>query len=180
MNFVVYCHIFQHICILFNVISMFYIDFWGFSNDPLYLGYNSAEQENPVLCIFNFQGPSWTQKDLGFFEKHFFGNTRSWSTWTTWGGQVAWPTPLAALPVWSWPSDLRLPRSSCHHLHFDLKTSINKAPSRSREEAEHKNRNTETEAEPKKIGGGNAAGAIPGCISILSNIIINISMMKRE
>jgi len=66
MIFVVYCVIFQHICILFTVISMFYIDFWGFTNDPLYLGYNSAEQENPVLCIFNFQGPSRTQKDLEF------------------------------------------------------------------------------------------------------------------
>ena len=57
MNFVVYCHIFQYICMLYNVISMFTIDFWGFTNDPLYCGYNSAEQENPVLCIFNFQEP---------------------------------------------------------------------------------------------------------------------------
>ena len=51
---------------------MFYIDFGGFTNDPLYLGYNSVEQENPVLCIFNFQWPSRTQKDLGFFEDYFF------------------------------------------------------------------------------------------------------------
>jgi hypothetical protein len=33
---------------------MFYIDFWGFTNDPLYLGYNSAEKENPILRIFRF------------------------------------------------------------------------------------------------------------------------------
>jgi hypothetical protein len=64
---------------------MFYIDFWGFSNDPLYLGYNSAEQENPVLCIFNFQGPSRTQKDLGFFLEQFFIKTKAWSTWTSRG-----------------------------------------------------------------------------------------------
>ena len=82
MNFVIYCHIFQHICILFNVTSMFYIDFWGFSKVSLYLGYNSAEQENPVLCIFNFQGPSRTQKDLGFFED-FFMKENTWSTGTS-------------------------------------------------------------------------------------------------
>ena len=60
-----------------------YIDFWGFSNDPLYLGYNSAEQENPVLCIFNFQGPLRTQKDLGFFEDYFFMKANTWSTGTS-------------------------------------------------------------------------------------------------
>ena len=80
MNFVVYCVIFQHICILFTVISMFYIDFGDFPNDPLYLGYNSAEQENPVLCIFDFQGPSGTQKDIGFFLEQFFIKTEAWST----------------------------------------------------------------------------------------------------
>jgi len=47
---------------------MFCIDLWGFSVDPLSLVYNSAEQENPVLCIFKFQGPYGTQMDLGFFE----------------------------------------------------------------------------------------------------------------
>jgi hypothetical protein len=31
---------------------MFYIDFLGFTNDPLHLGYNSTGQENHVLCIF--------------------------------------------------------------------------------------------------------------------------------
>ena len=62
---------------------MFYIDFWGFTNDPLYFGYNSAEQENPVLCIFDFQGPSRTQKDLGFFLEQFFIKTKAWSAWTS-------------------------------------------------------------------------------------------------
>ena len=83
MNFVVYCHIFQYIRMLSTVISMFYIDFCGFSNDPLYLGYNSVEQENPVLCILNFQGPSRTQKDLGFFEYYFFMKSNTWSTGTS-------------------------------------------------------------------------------------------------
>jgi hypothetical protein len=31
-----------------------------------------------------------------------------------------------------------------------------------------------------KIGGVNATGAIPGCISALSNIINTTTMMKRE
>jgi hypothetical protein len=48
---------------------MFYNDLWGFSIDLPYFGYNSAEQENPVLRIFTFQGPSQTQIDLGFFER---------------------------------------------------------------------------------------------------------------
>jgi hypothetical protein len=32
---------------------MFYIDLWRFTNDLFYLGYNYAEQENPILCIFH-------------------------------------------------------------------------------------------------------------------------------
>ena len=47
---------------------MFCIDLWGLSVDPLSLVYNSTEHENPVLCIFKFQGPYGTQTDLGFFE----------------------------------------------------------------------------------------------------------------
>jgi hypothetical protein len=46
---------------------MFNNDLWGFYIDPPYFGYNFAKQENPVLRIFMFQGPSWTQIDLGFF-----------------------------------------------------------------------------------------------------------------
>jgi hypothetical protein len=48
---------------------MFNNDLWEFSIDPPYFGYNSAEQKNLVLRIFTFQGPSWTQIDLGFFER---------------------------------------------------------------------------------------------------------------
>jgi hypothetical protein len=42
-------------------------DLCGFSIDPHYFCYNSAQQENPVLCIFMFQEPSRTQIDLRFF-----------------------------------------------------------------------------------------------------------------
>jgi hypothetical protein len=40
---------------LLFVIIMFYNDLWGFFIDPPYFGYNSAEQENPVLCILRFR-----------------------------------------------------------------------------------------------------------------------------
>jgi hypothetical protein len=54
---------------LLVVIIMFCIYLWGFSIDPLYFGYNSVEQENLVLCILMFQGPSRPHFDLGFFRR---------------------------------------------------------------------------------------------------------------
>jgi hypothetical protein len=39
---------------LLVVIIMFYNVLWGVSIDPPYFGYNSVEQENPVLRIFAF------------------------------------------------------------------------------------------------------------------------------
>ena len=72
MNFVAYCHLFTCICILYDVISM-YVDVFGdCPKSPPYSGYNSVGQENPVLCIFSFQGPIRTQIDRGFFEDHYF------------------------------------------------------------------------------------------------------------
>jgi hypothetical protein len=56
---------------------MFCIDLRGFSFDPLYLVYNSAEQKTPVLCIFKFQGPSGTQTKLGFFWRYYFPEERA-------------------------------------------------------------------------------------------------------
>jgi hypothetical protein len=53
---------------LLVVIIIFYNVLWGFSIDPLYFGYNSAGQENPVWRIFKFREPSWTQIDPGFLE----------------------------------------------------------------------------------------------------------------
>jgi hypothetical protein len=67
MNFVVYGCIFLYIIMLLVVIIMICNDLWGFSIDPPYFGYNSAEQKNHVLCIFTFQKPSRTQIDVGFF-----------------------------------------------------------------------------------------------------------------
>jgi hypothetical protein len=58
-----------HIIMLLVVIIMICNDLWEFSFDPPYFGYNSTEQENPVLCIFMFQEPSRTQIDLRFFRR---------------------------------------------------------------------------------------------------------------
>jgi hypothetical protein len=41
----------------------------GISIDPPYFDCNSAEQKNPILCIFTFQEPFRTQIDLGFFKR---------------------------------------------------------------------------------------------------------------
>ena len=146
---------------------MFYIDFWGFTNDPLYLVYNSAGQENPVLGIFNFQGPKRSQMDLGFFEDYFFMKTNTWSTRTSRaepGGpkEPRWRGPGVAAPpmlvssssILSRPSSTLTPR-------LDLKMPIKRSPDAISERGEREHRNTETEPEPAKIGGGNAAGAIP-------------------
>ena len=61
---------------------MFLIVLGDFPKDPPYFGYNSAGQENPVLCIFSFQGPIQTQIDRGFFEDQYFpkyDDTRLWN-----------------------------------------------------------------------------------------------------
>jgi hypothetical protein len=67
MNFVVYCVIFHHIYIISIVISLNYNDFEDFPKDPLYFGYNSAEQENPILCIFLLSGTFPNSKVPGIF-----------------------------------------------------------------------------------------------------------------
>jgi hypothetical protein len=51
------CILLMHIPPYLDVMICYYnvfIDLWGFSIDPPYFGYNSAEQENPILCIFIF------------------------------------------------------------------------------------------------------------------------------
>ena len=59
-----------------------YLDVFGdFPKDPLYFGYNSTGQENPVLCIFSFQGPIRTQIDLDFLEDHYFPKYDDMKRW---------------------------------------------------------------------------------------------------
>jgi hypothetical protein len=62
MNFVVYCHIFPHIYILYNVISMFYIDLEDFLNNPLSSGFNYVWQKIPFVSVFDFQGATGHEK----------------------------------------------------------------------------------------------------------------------
>jgi hypothetical protein len=50
----------------------------GFSIDPLYLVYNSVEQEAPVLHIFKFHGPSGTQRELIFLWHGYFPGETTW------------------------------------------------------------------------------------------------------
>ena len=57
------------ICIYHDVISMNLDDLGDFPRSPPYFGYNSAGSENPVLCIFTFQGPIRTQIDGSIFSK---------------------------------------------------------------------------------------------------------------
>jgi hypothetical protein len=42
-------------CGYLMIIPCVYIDLWVFTNDLIYFVYNSAEQENPILCIFTFR-----------------------------------------------------------------------------------------------------------------------------
>jgi hypothetical protein len=48
------CSLLTHILTyLQDVICMFYIEFWGFTNGPLYLGYNSVMA---TICVYQFVG----------------------------------------------------------------------------------------------------------------------------
>jgi hypothetical protein len=52
------CSLFMHIPTYYNVIIIIICnDLWGFSINLSYFGYNSTEQEDPVLFIFMFQEP---------------------------------------------------------------------------------------------------------------------------
>ena len=56
MNFVVYCHIFPHICIILVVITNILNAFGDFLNNPLSSGFNSVLQKRPSFSIFEFTG----------------------------------------------------------------------------------------------------------------------------
>ena len=82
---------------------MFYIDFGDFPINPLYFGFNSGRQENPVFRIFDFQGPSRTQKDLGFFSTEVFCRNQNlqhldlfWRSWRPKMKHMEHPDTMAA------------------------------------------------------------------------------------
>jgi hypothetical protein len=66
---------------------MFYNDLWGFSIDPSYFGYNSAEQENHVLCILCFRNLpelklTWIFRVLIFYHENLLEQKKS-TRWAT-------------------------------------------------------------------------------------------------
>jgi hypothetical protein len=66
------CSLLMHIPIYYNVISCYnHVStcFMRIFHRSPYFGYNFAGQENPVLRIFKFQGPSQIKIDLGFLER---------------------------------------------------------------------------------------------------------------
>ena len=83
MNFLVYCHIFQHICIILVVITIVLNDFGDFLNNPLSFGSNSVWQKTPSVSIFDFTGATGLQKGQGqrarfeIFETHLAGQRRA-------------------------------------------------------------------------------------------------------
>jgi hypothetical protein len=64
------CSLLPHITTYLHVMRCYNHDLYQFMGifhrSPLF-GYNSAEQETPILCIYKFQGPSGTQKELGHY-----------------------------------------------------------------------------------------------------------------
>ena len=58
---------------------MFYIDLWGFTNDPLYLVYNSAEQENPVSPISTFRDLYRVKLTWDFWSVTFSSGGTAWA-----------------------------------------------------------------------------------------------------
>ena len=60
-----------------------YLDVFGdFLKSPPYFGYNSAWQENPVLCIFFVSGTYTDSNWPGIFEDHYFSrydDTKLWN-----------------------------------------------------------------------------------------------------
>jgi hypothetical protein len=92
--YVIRCYI--HVC----------IDLWGFSINPDYLVYNSAEQETHVLYIFNFHEPSRTKIELEFFWRDYFSRNKNKRRISTWVGQqgpneYCWRGPILGRATWS-------------------------------------------------------------------------------
>jgi hypothetical protein len=121
---------------LLVVIIMFYNVLWGFSIDPPYFNYNSTGQENCVLCIFKFQGPSRTQI---YHEKHL----RKKSMRRGLGAervQVARALAQVMPPILVGGSSLHCHPSSSPDAQLDLKTPIYIPPGRSRSGAVQKHK----------------------------------------
>ena len=110
---------------------MFYIDFWGFTNDPLYFGYNSVGPEIPVFHVFDVLGPKRSKKGLIFQEHHYFSTRTNLGTKKKQNRarkpKRRWPTCPPLLGAWSMlfaSSTVRLPRFFRPRFPLDLKLVI--------------------------------------------------------
>jgi hypothetical protein len=100
----------MHIPTYYNVIGYCnhdWNDLWGFFIDPPSFGYNSAEQENPILCILRFTNLhelkfNWNFLELIFYDENHMEKKKStrWAPEAKWAqvarapGQAAPPMPI--------------------------------------------------------------------------------------
>ena len=98
INSVVYCVI----SIIFASYLLVLDDLWGFSYKVPFIYVLTMQAKKACFRISHFQGPSRSQKGLGFLPRHFLGKYKTWSTWTSpgpardprkgpWHGQIPWP-----------------------------------------------------------------------------------------
>jgi hypothetical protein len=65
MNFALYCSILPHICILYNIILMFYDVSGDFLNNLLSSNFNYVWQKRHLLVFLNITGATELQKRQG-------------------------------------------------------------------------------------------------------------------
>ena len=135
MNFVVYFHIFPHICILLVVIINVLNAFGDFLNNPLSFGFNYVWQKRPYVSIFDFSGATGlgieqTQSPrFRNFEKDDMESLKE----AKGAGKrerdgLARPPPLGAPPGLFRPSEARFASIFVPPTWFDLKTSYIRVP----------------------------------------------------
>ena len=131
MNFVVYCHIFPHICIILVLITNVLNDFGDFLNNPLSSGFNSVWQKRPSVSIFVFlgatglgieqtQGPGFGNFETGDME--VLKETKGAGKRERDG--LARPPPLGGPPGLFWPSEVRFASIFVPPTRLELKQTI--------------------------------------------------------
>ena len=141
INFVVYCHLFPHICIILVVITNVLNAFGDFLNNPLSSGFNSVLQKRPSFSIFDF--PGVTGLGIEQTQSPGFGNFETddmellkeeKGAGKRERGPVAHPTPLGTPPGVFRPFEARFASIFVPPTWFDLKTSYIRVPDTYREE----------------------------------------------
>jgi hypothetical protein len=141
---------------------------WGFFVNSPYFGYNSTEQETPVLCILTFQGPSRTQNDLGFVWREYFYIRCNLGWRNTRVGQRAQKSTGVVGRSTGRTTHARLSYEPLMSSIFALdrlawpKNAYIKTPKAFPRGGGRETWNHETEVLSVKIGGGNIDGVAPG------------------